>query len=282
MSNLVVKMMSGELLPDENKAKGFTLVEAFGQVTCERNAEGKPRIEIPTEDGRLAAYFPEGNTYLIKNGKTVATFNYELYVESAPEFKIINQSLLDNSFLVITDADFDKIPLFANRVLVADELFNAKPSTSSIMYSKGFRLDEQFLHLELKKGFWLYSREPHHVHQYNPVKSPLKGDIFTLPLWVKTHLNACPLEGWYVKHDEIHWVLRPDPSWYIKNAKIYKTTIDIMPHELPKVIMLPMETLNELSTTDFMREDYTLIDYFVPVEGNERFAVFGLLKEFTT
>lgn len=74
MSNLVVKMMSGELLPDENKAKGFTLVEAFGQVTCERNAEGKPRIEIPTEDGRLAAYFPEGNTYIIKNVKQLLVF----------------------------------------------------------------------------------------------------------------------------------------------------------------------------------------------------------------
>jgi hypothetical protein len=31
-TNLVVKMMSGEDLPDNDVSKGFTLVEAFGEV----------------------------------------------------------------------------------------------------------------------------------------------------------------------------------------------------------------------------------------------------------
>ena len=46
-SNLVVKMMSGQDLMDTNTSKGFTLVEAHGEVTCLRGADGKPSISIP-------------------------------------------------------------------------------------------------------------------------------------------------------------------------------------------------------------------------------------------
>lgn len=78
MSNLCVKMMSGEGLPDEDSTKGFTLVEAFGEVICERDEEGRPRISIPREDEEHPRiFFPQGNTYLLKNGKTVATFAFD-------------------------------------------------------------------------------------------------------------------------------------------------------------------------------------------------------------
>lgn len=78
MSNLVVKMMSGENLADSNGSKGFTLVEAYGEVRCVRDCVGKPLIEIPLESGQVAMYHPEGNTYLLKNGKTVASYSYTL------------------------------------------------------------------------------------------------------------------------------------------------------------------------------------------------------------
>ena len=82
MSNLVVKMMSGESLADSNTSKSFTLVEAYGEVRCVRNNDGKPVIEVPLESGQVALYHPEGNTYLLKNGKTVATFNYQLQADA--------------------------------------------------------------------------------------------------------------------------------------------------------------------------------------------------------
>lgn len=75
-SNLVVKMMSGENLADDNTSKGFTLVEAHGEVTCSRDANGKPILSIPLENGQTGLYHPEGNTYVIKNNKTVASFAY--------------------------------------------------------------------------------------------------------------------------------------------------------------------------------------------------------------
>ena len=83
MSNLVVKMMSGENLADSNGSKGFTLVEAYGEVRCVRDRDGKPLIEIPLESGQVAMYYPEGNTYLLKNGKTVASYSYTLQSDVA-------------------------------------------------------------------------------------------------------------------------------------------------------------------------------------------------------
>ena len=81
-SNLVVKMMSGQDLMDTNTSKGFTLVEAHGEVTCLRGADGRPSISIPLEGGQVALYHPEGNTYVIKNGKTVASFAYSEYKDA--------------------------------------------------------------------------------------------------------------------------------------------------------------------------------------------------------
>lgn len=88
MNNLVVKMMSGEDIPDCNNAKGFTLVEAYGEVRCKRDDKLKPIIEIPMEDGDVVEYRPEGNTYVLKNGKTIATFSHQghaPYVEAIRE-----------------------------------------------------------------------------------------------------------------------------------------------------------------------------------------------------
>ena len=79
MSNIVVKMMSGEDKADTNTGKRFTLVESHGEVTCARDANGKPLIQIPLEDGQTALYHPEGNTYILQNGKTVASFAYSNY-----------------------------------------------------------------------------------------------------------------------------------------------------------------------------------------------------------
>jgi hypothetical protein len=81
-SNLVVKMMSGENLADDNTSKGFTIVEAYGEVFCSRDAEGKPVVSIPLETGQHALYHPEGNVYVIKNNKTVATFAYSGYKDT--------------------------------------------------------------------------------------------------------------------------------------------------------------------------------------------------------
>lgn len=69
-------MMSNEDKPDTNNSKGFRLVEAFGEVLCSRDAEGKPLITIPQEDGPSILYHPEGNTYILQNGKTIASFSY--------------------------------------------------------------------------------------------------------------------------------------------------------------------------------------------------------------
>lgn len=77
MSNLVVKMMSNENIPDSDPGKGFTIIEAYGEVRCSRSESGEPLIVIPLECGQLSLHHPEGNSYIIKNGKTVATFNYD-------------------------------------------------------------------------------------------------------------------------------------------------------------------------------------------------------------
>lgn len=76
MSNIVVKMMSGEDLADENTSKGFELVEAFGEVKCHRKEDGAPLISIPLENGMTGLYHPEGNTYILHKGKTVSAFSY--------------------------------------------------------------------------------------------------------------------------------------------------------------------------------------------------------------
>lgn len=128
MSNLVVKMMSGESLADSNGAKSFSLVEAYGEVRCVRDTGGKPRIEIPLECGQIAMYHPEGNTYLLKNGKTVATFNYHL--QSDVTVKAIDTIKSNNDdwhyysarSSVVTQADQLKDALVSNKfVLILDQ-----------------------------------------------------------------------------------------------------------------------------------------------------------------
>ncbi len=114
MSNLCVKMMSGENLPDEDSTKGFTLVEAFGEVICGRTDDGKPRITIPREETEHPqVYFPEGNTYLLKNGKTVATFAYTSH--KAALTKLVKtegrkcEKYLAHGSCIFMEAHFDNI-----------------------------------------------------------------------------------------------------------------------------------------------------------------------------
>lgn len=129
MSNLVVKMMSGESLADSNQSKGFTLVEAYGEVRCVRDLDDKPRIEIPLESGQVAMYHPEGNTYLLKNGKTVATFNYQLQsdvtVKAIEMIKSNNsdwQHYSDGSLIVVTNEQLNTATFESKFTLILDSV----------------------------------------------------------------------------------------------------------------------------------------------------------------
>ncbi len=122
MSNLVVKMMSGENLADSNGSKGFTLVEAYGEVRCVRDRDGKPLIEIPLESGQVAMYHPEGNTYLLKNGKTVASYSYTL--QSDVTVKAIEMIKSNNS-----DWQY-----YSDRSVVITSLHNLQPASINSKY----------------------------------------------------------------------------------------------------------------------------------------------------
>lgn len=79
MKSIVIKMMSNEDKPDTNNSKGFRLVETEGEVLCTRDNDGKPIITVIKEEGPSEVYHPEGNTYILQNGKTIATFAYADY-----------------------------------------------------------------------------------------------------------------------------------------------------------------------------------------------------------
>ena len=69
MKSIVIKMMSNEDKPDTNNSKGFRLVETEGEVLCTRDNDGKPIITVIKEEGPSEVYHPEGNTYILQNGK---------------------------------------------------------------------------------------------------------------------------------------------------------------------------------------------------------------------
>lgn len=131
MSNLVVKMMSGENLADSNGSKGFTLVEAYGEVRCVRDRDGKPLIEIPLESGQVAMYHPEGNTYLLKNGKTVASYSYTLQsdvaVKTLEMIKSNNsdwQYYSDRSVVITSSHNLQPASINSKYVMVLDDAPN--------------------------------------------------------------------------------------------------------------------------------------------------------------
>lgn len=120
--------MSSENLADSNQSKGFTLVEAYGEVRCVRDLEGKPLIEIPLECGQVAMHHPEGNTYLLKNGKTVASFNYQL--QSDAHVALIGQiRQVSNDYnhyssdanIIMTYKDFVDTPFDKRYVMILEE-----------------------------------------------------------------------------------------------------------------------------------------------------------------
>ena len=128
MSNLVVKMMSGENLADSNGSKSFTLVEAYGEVRCVRDRDGKPLIEIPLESGQVAIYHPEGNTYLLKNGKTVASYSYTLQsdvtVKAIEMIKSNNsdwQYYSDRSVVITSPHNLQAASINSKYVMVLDD-----------------------------------------------------------------------------------------------------------------------------------------------------------------
>lgn len=287
MSNLVVKMMSGELLPDENKAKGFTLVEAFGQVTCERNAEGKPRIEIPTEDGRLAAYFPEGNTYLIKNGKTVASFSHEVYIEGST-LKRINvlsdDIILNSAYYIFNEAEKDDTPNYENILLVDSNIYCDE--IVKTLGDKDYLIEKEIFHPEYKRNFVVFLKKPIRIYVGDISIRKTEPSIFNLPMWIKSHKNVNPLKGWYVQHDEIHWFLKPDMMKLIGDAQHISDVnelLDRSSHLLPKLIMLPPEA-NESGPSTYVNHkintDYIFIGFFNEANPFERQRVYALRYEF--
>lgn len=165
MSNLVVKMMSAEDLPDENTSKGFTLVEAYGEVRCVRDALDQPRIEIPLESGQTALYHPEGNTYLLKNGKTVATFAHVKLNAVARSLKELkgavrrenSKALLytpDNSTMVV---DKDELFISTNngKLLVIDDSILTKSAVIELT-ALGYIEVDSFLNVDAKVWFTVF------------------------------------------------------------------------------------------------------------------------------
>lgn len=73
---LTLKMMGPENVADSNPSKTFTLVmvPARSNIHFTRRDSGCPSILVTDLDGEAEEYLPEGNTYVLENGKTVATF----------------------------------------------------------------------------------------------------------------------------------------------------------------------------------------------------------------
>lgn len=73
---LVLKMMSGQNAADTNTSKGFTLVHLPDRVSISfsHDENGLPQIQVVDTDGEREFFSPGGNTYVMENGKTVASF----------------------------------------------------------------------------------------------------------------------------------------------------------------------------------------------------------------
>ncbi len=108
MNKVLVKMMSGENLSDRNPSKSFLLVESHGAVNCARDDNGKPRIQIPTDVGKIATYYPLGNTYIIENGKTIATFLFKLEGDDVKKTPPITPSLTQRMIKIEETATYIK------------------------------------------------------------------------------------------------------------------------------------------------------------------------------
>ena len=73
---IVLKMMSSEDLGDSHPSKGFSLVSVpdSANVGFFRSEDGIPQVVVTTLDGNQETYSPTGNTYVLENGKTIASY----------------------------------------------------------------------------------------------------------------------------------------------------------------------------------------------------------------
>lgn len=77
---LTLKMMGGQDLADCSPSKSFVLVDLQPGSAIEfgRGHENKPEITVINRDGGIEKWAPEGNTYVMQEGKTISTFAYSL------------------------------------------------------------------------------------------------------------------------------------------------------------------------------------------------------------
>lgn len=80
--SIFLKMMSGYDLPDENNAKPCTVLPLSDKCKVEfgRDEYGAPVVNVTYEDGTIETYYPDGNTYLTEDRRTIATYAYSEYV----------------------------------------------------------------------------------------------------------------------------------------------------------------------------------------------------------
>lgn len=80
--SMFLKMMSGYDLPDENNAKPCTIVPISekSKVYFDRNEYGAPVVTVVDADGDGVDYYPEGNTYLTEDRRTITAYSYSEYV----------------------------------------------------------------------------------------------------------------------------------------------------------------------------------------------------------
>lgn len=73
---LTVKIMSGQDISDSNPSKGFALftLASTSRIYFERNDSNNPELRVDREDGVQEMYYPQGNVYVMENGKTIASF----------------------------------------------------------------------------------------------------------------------------------------------------------------------------------------------------------------
>lgn len=73
---IVLKMMSGEDFGDSHPSKGFSLVSVpdSANVGFFRTESGTPQVSVTTIEGEQETYSPVGNTYVLENGKTIASY----------------------------------------------------------------------------------------------------------------------------------------------------------------------------------------------------------------
>lgn len=72
---LTLKMMKDSPLPDADSAKQFVLWQApaGSQIEFLRCVDGSPSVLV-SYPGGIESFSPGGNTYVMQDGKTIATF----------------------------------------------------------------------------------------------------------------------------------------------------------------------------------------------------------------